>query len=209
MPDRTSLSDDADRLARETRLRERHPHLGGFLEAMQEPPLDNTPFRVGQLGDVAVATSVAERSDDRSRSLHDRRIPGGGADIDRLAVAPTGVYVIETDDVSGTVTVDASRPGEPKLHISGVNRTRYFDDLDRQVAAVRAALDEAGHAAVAVQGVLCFTRAELPESAAGEVHGHLLTYRRPLAKQLNAGGPLDPDDIAVVQAVLAAALPAA
>jgi hypothetical protein len=63
--------------------------------------------------------------------------------------------------------------------------------LERQIAAVHAALESFGHAEVPIQGVLCFTQADLPRWRTQKMRGHLLAYRKALAKRLNADGPLD------------------
>jgi hypothetical protein len=55
--------------------------------------------------------------------------------------------------------------------------------LDRQVEVVRAALGE-DHGDVAVRGVLCFTRAELPLVHTLTIRSHLLLYRKALAKRI-------------------------
>ncbi len=97
--------------------------------------------------------------------------------------------------------------GQPKLFVAGRDRTKLIDGLDRQVAAVTDAL--AGEDIPAVRGVLCFTRAELPLLGTTRVRGHLLLYRKALAKRLNAHGPLDAKRIEAVARQVAAAMPAA
>jgi hypothetical protein len=84
-----------------------------------------------------------------------------------------------------------------------------IDGLDRQVAAVRAALADDGHGEVPVQGVLCFTTADLPLLGTLRMRGHLLLYRRALVKRLNASGPLDEPARASLARVLADAFPPA
>ena len=218
MTDRTSSPDPdgADEKAvdleavlaeREARLRQRHPHLGDFLEAMQEPGPVEAAFHVGEQAETLVATSIDERADDRARSLRDRRLPEGGK-LEHVAVAPTGVYVIDTRNVPGQVVVDRTRSGPSQLTIGGVDRTAYLDALDRQIEVVQTALDLAGHE-IPVQGVICLTKADSPGLHTLEVRGHLLMYRRVLAKRLNAPGPLDPEAIYAIHQELAAALPPA
>jgi hypothetical protein len=93
--------------------------------------------------------------------------------------------------------------------ISGRNRTKLIHGLDRQVAAVRHALAGNGHADVPVQGVLCFTKADLPLLGTLKMRGHLLIHRRALIKRLNTSGPFDSSVIDTLARTLAGALPPA
>jgi Nuclease-related domain len=133
-------------------------------------------------------------------------MPGGRGNIDHLAAAPSGIYVIDAKDWSGKVSVATPLIGRQKLLIAGRDRTALIDGLDRQVAAVR---DVVGTSDVVIQGVLCFTKADLPLIGAMRMRGHLLLYRKALAKRLNAAGTVDPETIAAVARQLAAAFPPA
>ena len=140
--------------------------------------------------------------------LYDRRMPGARGNIDHLAIAPTGVYVIDAKNWSGKVRVTSSLSGERKLLINGHNQTKLVDGLDRQVAAVRAVVT-AIHPEVPVRGVLCFTTADLPMIGTLSMRSHSLLYRRALAKRIKAGGPLTREQIEGITRVLAAAFPPA
>lgn len=195
---------------RETRTRDAHPRIGGLLLALREPPQHETAFHRGDLGEKAVAESLERRvADGPAVILYDRRMPGGRGNIDLLAVAPAGVFVIDAKDIMGKVQIASPLFQADKLLISGYNRTKLIDGLDRQVAAVRAALDDGDHTGVTVQGVLCFTKADLPRLGTLKMRGHLLLYRKPLAKRLNADGPLDSTAIDALARTLAEALPPA
>jgi hypothetical protein len=134
-------------------------------------------------------------------------MPGGRGDIDHVAVAPTGVYVIDAKDLRGRVRIARPFLGAEKLLASGRNRTKLIDGLDRQVAAVEAVLNDSGHPDVPVRGALCFTKADLPMFGTVQMRGHLLLYRKALAKRLNADGPLGPAAIEELARVIAEALP--
>jgi hypothetical protein len=140
-----------------------------------------------------VAESLERRTaDSPTILLHDRRMPTGAGNIDHLAIAPTGVFVIDAKNYRGKVEVRKPLLGAPKLVIDGRDRTKLIDGLDRQVAAVQTALRASRHADVPVRGVLCFTTAELPLLGTLKMRGHLLLYRKALAKRLNAQGALAP-----------------
>jgi hypothetical protein len=195
---------------RETRTREAHPRIGGLLLALSGTPRHETAFRLGELGEKAVAASL-ERGTKQGLAivLHDRRMPGGHGNIDHLVIAPTGVFVVDAKDIKGKVRVENPLFGAARLMIAGRNRTKLIDGLDRQVAAVRRALAANNHADVPVQGALCFTKADLPLLGTLKMRGHLLLHRRALIKRLNASGPLGPSAIDTLARTLAGALPPA
>ncbi len=54
--------------------------------------------------------------------LHDRRIPGSRANIDHIAIATSGVWVIDAKRYKGKVQVSRPLFGQPKLTIAGATR---------------------------------------------------------------------------------------
>jgi hypothetical protein len=193
---------------REARTRAAHPWIGDLLLTLRGAPAHEKAFRTGELGEGAVAESLEKRTaDGPAIILHDRRMPSGHGNIDHLAVAPAGVFVIDAKAHKGSVKVIRPLFGAAKLTIAGRNHTKLLDGLDRQVEAVRAALD--GDSDIPVQGVLCFTNADLPLLGTPKMRNHLLLYRKALAKRLNADGPLSPEVIDELARRLAVALPPA
>jgi hypothetical protein len=192
---------------REQRTRDRHPHIGGFLLALRDPPQHETAFMQGARGEAALAASLEKRT---ARGpvvlLYDRRMPGGQGNIDILAVAPSGIYVIDAKDHKGKVSITTPLFGPAKLRLAGRDRTHLLDGLDRQVAAVRVALGERD--VPPVRGVLCFMRADLP-LLGRTVRSHLLLDRKQVAKRLNANGPSEPQEITALAASLATSFPPA
>ena len=61
---------------RETRIRERHPKLGGFILAVSDDPQSTTAWSTGALGEERLGQRLNELSSETMRVLHDRRIPG-------------------------------------------------------------------------------------------------------------------------------------
>jgi hypothetical protein len=84
--------------------------------------------------------------------LHDRKIPRTVANIDHIAIGPTGVWVIETKNYTGRVAV---RSGE--LRLNGRRRQGVRAQVEREVAAVATAA-----APVEVRGIVVVHRAEFP-----------------------------------------------
>ncbi len=177
--------------------------------ALGTPPQDEQAFAIGARGEEALERSLSRRTGDGPAvTLFNRRMPRGHGDIDCIAIGPSGVYVVDAKNVKGAVKIETAWFGPPRLRVGGHNRTHYLDGLDRQVAAVRTALGPE-HAAIAVQGVICFLVADLPLLRTATMRGHLLLYRKALAKRINADGPLTPETIEAVARRVGTALPVA
>lgn len=190
---------------REQRSREAHPRLGGLLLATRDEPQHEVAFHVGARGEEAVARALERPTADRPTVLlHDRRMPRGHGNIDHLAIAPAGVFVIDAKAVHGKVTVATPFVGPSRLLVGRRDRTKLVDGLDRQVAAVRAALAAAAPA-WPVHGALCFTQADLPLLRTMTMRSHLLAYPKALAKRLNAQGPFSAEQIDAMARTLAKA----
>jgi len=137
--------------------------------------------------------------------LSDRRMPGNRGNIDHIAVTANGVWVIDTKNHQGKVEVRTPLFGTAKLLIRGRDWSGLADGLGKQVAAVRAFIDED----VPVHGALCFVRADLPLIGTLKFRGYTLLYRKKLAKRLNADGPLASERVRELAAALAKSFPSA
>lgn len=92
--------------------------------------------------------------------LHDRKIPGSRANIDHIAIGPGGVFVIETKNYSGKVTVRGD-----DLLVSGRKRTAIIEQTWREAVAVQGVLaPELARLGLDVTPILCIHGAELPWS---------------------------------------------
>jgi nuclease-like protein len=195
------------KLVREGEVTEARSVVAHVLEARRAPQKEKA-FRRGEQGELAVAAYLERRTRKAPTVLlHDRRMPRGRGNIDHLAVAPAGVFVIDAKRYRGKVGVRGFQ-GE-RLFVNGRDRTKKVDGLDRQVKVVREVLREFGQAEVVVQGVLCFTKRNLPRLGTKAVRGHLLLRPRRLARRLTARGPLAPDVIEGLARALAEVLPSA
>lgn len=193
---------------REQKIRSQHPHLGGVILALSDEPKHQSAWDRGRSGEEAVAEALERRTAESATILlHDRRMPRNRGNIDHLAISPSGVYVIDAKNVAGKVSVRTPWFGKSQLIVSGRDRTELIDKLENQVEAVRELLTDRD--APPVQGVLCFTRAELPLLGTTRMRGHLLLYRKALAKRLSTDGPFDAGRIDEIARRLAGALPGA
>jgi hypothetical protein len=195
---------------RETRVREAHPRVGRLILSIGGTPQNESALHRGDVGEKAAAARLKQlTASTNTILLHNRRMPRGGGDIDHIAIAPSGVYVIDTKNRKGRVEIRKPWFGTPKLFINRRDRTSLIDGLERQIAAVRAVLEAAGRSDAGIQGALCFREADLPWLRTQKMSGHLLLYVKPLAKRLSAQGPLDAGEIERIARQLAAALPPA
>ncbi len=184
------------RAGREARVRQQHPRIGRLLLTLGSQPQHEHAWEIGSRGEQQVGRSLDRHtSKGPAIVLHDRRMPASRANIDHLAVAPRGVFVIDAKANKGKVRIARPLFDKPRLTIAGRNRTKLVDGLDRQVDAVRRALARHDHD-VPVHGFLCFTDADLPLLGAGKIRGHRLRYCRATARELNRSGPLAPAAIA-------------
>ena len=109
---------DRRKQKREAGVRERHPRIGGAMLALQGAPQHESRWAHGAGGEELVAQELAKRCPEVA-VLHDRRIPGSRANIDHIAVAPTGVWVIDTKRYKGKVQVAKPLFGKPTLKVNG------------------------------------------------------------------------------------------
>ena len=193
---------------REARTRRRHRRIGGLLLAFQGAPAHETAWVRGAEGEERVARRLAKLLGSGVVLLHDRRIPGGRTNVDHLAVAPSGIWVIDTKRYRGKVSVVNPLFGDARLTIGGRDKSGLAEALGRQVAVIRSAVAESGFD-VPVQGALCFVDAELPLLGGRRFRGFPLAYPRGLARRIKAGRGLSPEQVRTIAGYLASRFPAA
>jgi hypothetical protein len=194
---------------RETRIREKHPKLGALIVAMSDDPQSTTAWNTGALGEERLGQQLNELSSDTMRVLHDRRIPGTRANIDHIAVAPTGIYVIDAKKYKGRPSLKVEggilRPRVEKLLVGTRDQTKLVDGVLKQVEVVRGIVGDD----VPVTGVLCFIEADWPLiGGAFTTRGVEVLWPRKLYPRLTAEGSIASgvDDL---HRTLASALPSA
>ncbi len=195
---------------REQRIREKHPRIGGLLHALSDEPQSTTAWSTGASGEERCGQRLNALATDRLRVLHDRRIPGSRANIDHLAVTPTGVFVIDAKKYAGRPQLKVEggllRPRVGKLLVGRRDCTKVVDGVLKQMDVVRDALG--GDAPV--RGALCFVAADWPLIGGSftirEMH---VLWPKKLVPLLQAEGPLDVEAIDGTYRLLASKLPPA
>jgi nuclease-like protein len=202
------------RAKREAATRERHPHLGGLLLRFQDAPASETSWDTGAAGEEALAVHLAKTCPD-VMVLHDRRIPGRRTNLDHLAIAPSGVFVIDAKRYKGKIEVRKPSRGDPYLLIAGRNKTKLVEGLARQREAVSSGLMKLDPE-IPVHACFCFLNPTRQAGGSGLPLFNTLTiddfplfYPRKLSKRLNRPGELIPPARREVAEALAQAFPQA
>ncbi|HEY3529548.1 MAG TPA: nuclease-related domain-containing protein [Nocardioides sp.] len=195
---------------REQRIRAAHPKLAGLIHALTDDPQSTTAWDVGAVGEERLGRRLNDFATGTLRVLHDRRIPSTRANIDHIAVTPTGVYVIDAKRYRGRPHLKVEggilRPRVEKLLIGTRDCSRVVEGVIKQIDVVR---DHVG-GDVPLHAVLCFVEADWPLFGVSfTARGVQVLPPKKLYAQLTAAGPLDIDGIATLHQQLAAALPPA
>jgi hypothetical protein len=199
---------------REARIREAHPRIGGFLLAVTEEPQSTRAWARGATGEEVLGQGLDGLAPRGVRTLHDRRIPRSRANIDHIAVAPTGVWVIDAKRYKGRpsrrVEGGILRPRVERLLVGSRDCTRLVAGVHGQVEVVRTALAASGEPEVPVHGVLCFVDADWPLFGGSFVIDAVsVLWPRKLADALTAPGDLGPERVDRMHRALAGAFRAA
>ena len=198
---------------REERVRAAHPRVGGLLLALTDDPQSTRAWSTGSEGERAVARSLEKWGNERVRVLHDRRIPRSTANIDHIAVAPTGIYVIDAKRYKGRphlrVQGGLFSPRTTTLIVGRRDGTKLVAGLHKQVDLVRAALEPLG-SDLAVRGMLCFVDADWPLIGGSfSIDGVDVLWPKKATQILNCSGPLTDARIDEIHRHLAATFPIA
>jgi len=195
---------------REARIREKYPKLGGLILAVSDDPQSTTAWDKGALGEERLGQRLNDLASDAMRVLHDRRIPGTRANIDHIAITPTGIYVIDAKRYVArrpTLQIEGGilTPKVEKLLVGGRDQTKLVDGVLEQVDLVRSIVG--GN--VPVTGVLCFIDSDWPLlGGAFTTRAVEVLWPRKLYPRLIARGPHS-TAIATLHSQLSAALPPA
>lgn len=193
---------------RERRIRRDHPRTASLRLLVSGEPSHQRNWKEGAEAEEKVAAVLEKRCGDDVLLLHDRGIPGSRANVDHIAVCPSGVWVIDTKNHAGKVRVQRGLFSEPRLRIGGRDQSKLARGLSRQVELVENLLTRHGFS-VDVQGALCFTRAELPLLGSSSFDGFKLLGPRSLARRLSGDGSLGKDSIRNVAEAISRELPPA
>ncbi|WP_315093506.1 nuclease-related domain-containing protein [uncultured Cellulomonas sp.] len=199
---------------RETRIREAHPRMGGLILALSDEPQSTAAWARGARGEELLGGRLNTLVEHGVLTLHDRRIPRTKANIDHIAIGPSGVFVIDAKRYKGRPTLRVEggilRPRTSKLTVGSRDCTKLVDGVHKQVGLVRAALDNAGFDDTPVHGLLCFVEADWPLFGGSFViEGVDVLWPKKAAERLVSPGPIDGARVGAIHGALAAAFPVA
>jgi hypothetical protein len=166
--------------------------LAPVVAILTGPKRSTEAWAWGAEGEEQVGAFLGHRVG-RGLLLHDRRIPGGRANLDHLAIVPSGVWVIDAKHYRGALerrSVGGWFMPRQALFVGRRDRSALIASAERQRAEVARRLPPD----VAVRAALCFTGVETkPFARPFILDGVLVTWPKALAKALRAPGPLDAD----------------
>lgn len=199
---------------REQRIREKHPRIGGFLLAVSDDPQSTKAWQTGAGGEQKLAARLDTLTDQGVLVLHDRRIPRSTANIDHIAVTPSGVWVIDAKRYKGRPQLRIEggilRPRVEKLLVGTRDQTKLVGGVLKQIGLVQEALHRGGFDDTSVGGMLCFVEADWPLiGGAFRIDGIEVLWPKKAAEILATPGPMSADRVIEIQRHLAAAFPMA
>lgn len=190
---------------RETNIRARHPRIGGLMLALSEEPQSITAWAKGAEGERRLGAGLDKLASAGVVAIHDRQIPGTRANIDHLAIAPSGVWVIDAKRYAGQVA-KRDRGGwfstDVRLYVGTRDCTKLVTAMAMQVDAVRAALGT-DWADVPVRPALCFIDADWAWFAKPfELASVVVAWPKAIYEQLARPGPYTAEGIETLAKVL-------
>jgi hypothetical protein len=200
---------------RDARIRAAHPRLGGLILAISDEPQSTRAWECGAVGEEKLARSLDGLAERGARVLHDRRIPGGRANIDHMVVAPAGVFVVDAKRYKGRphlrVEGGIIRARVEKLMVGGRDCSRLVTGIQKQVHLVTAALAAACVTDMPpVRGMLCFVDAEWPLFGGAFTTADIdVLWPKKIAEHALAVHALTADQVRTIHAALAAHFPQA
>jgi len=176
------------------------PIVGRLMVVLKSRPLlaqesqSTKAWKVGAEGERRVGERLDGLED--VLALHDLAVPNSRANIDHIAVAPTGVYLIDTKKYKGQIecrNVGGFFKSDPRLYVWGYDKTELVDRVNWQVAVIRKALGRS-YADMPVLGTMCFVDGDFRQRPAHfTVDSVGVVGLSELAQVLQRPGPFSPE----------------
>lgn len=182
-------------------------YLAPIVKRLSNDPQPIRAWATGAWGEQWVGGNLERLLGDRALVLHDRKVPSTRGNIDHIAIASSGVWVIDAKNYDGRVElrdVGGWFKTDQRLYIGGRDRTKLIGGLDWQVAVVEECVAELD---VHVLPILCLVRGWGRWQKSFEIDGTFVTWSAELARWIAEPGPLSAEMVELVTARLASALP--
>ena len=184
--------------------------LAGVVKFMTDDPQSTKAWAKGSEGERRLAADLSKRVGDRAVLLHDRKIPGTRANIDHLAVAASGIWIIDAKNYKGKVEqkdVGGWLKSDRRLYVNGRDQSKLIAGLARQINAV---LEVIEGSEIPVHAALCFVDSEWGLLAKPFQHaGVWVTWPKKLSELIASPGALTTQDVVHIADRLASGLPPA
>ena len=190
---------EEDRAWRE-QIKQERPVLGRVAAFMTEKPTitpesqSTKAWKVGAEGERRVGERLDGLED--VLALHDLAVPNSRANIDHIAIAATGLYVVDAKKYKGQIecrNVGGFFKPDNRLFVGGRDRTKLVDGVLKQMEIVRNVLG-ADNDDVPIRGALCFVEGEFGLMPVYfSVKDVNVVGLRKLSKALQAPGDLSPE----------------
>ena len=211
-PGRSAREEHARRHAkREAKIEQKWGtgRMGKVAKLLSDDPQTTKAWAAGARGEELVAQVLSEHLGDKAALLHDRKVPGTRGNIDHIAIAASGVWIIDAKKYQGKVEqrdVGGWFRTDLRLYVGGRDRTKTITGLAWQIEAVTKAL---GAEEAPIHAALSFVGAEWPIFFAKPLRlgGVWISWPTKLADLIAVDGPLTADDIDRVARHLSTTLP--
>jgi hypothetical protein len=185
------------------------PRLGGLALALTDEPQSTRAWAQGARGEREVARALAGIPG--LRLLNDLHVPGRPSNIDHVAVASAGVFVIDAKDHRGEIHIrdlGGFFRTDERLFVGRHDRSHLADNMAWQVDVVQHVLDSCAIAPVVkVVPVLCFVNGDWPWfRAPSEFRGVRLEGTNSIKKLFARPPLLDPGMVDAISQALASSL---
>ena len=195
---------------REQQIDQKWGRLAGVVKLMSDDPQSTKAWAKGSEGERRLAADLTKRVGDRAVLLHDRKIPGTRANIDHLAVAASGIWIIDAKNYKGKVEqrdVGGWLKTDHRLFVNGRDQSKLIAGLARQINAVLEVIDGSE---IPVHAALCFVNSEWGLLAKPFQHaGVWVAWPKKLSEMIAAPGSLTTEDVVRIADRLASGLPPA
>jgi hypothetical protein len=192
---------------REEQIDAKWGRLAPVVKFLTDDPQSTTAWAKGSDGERRLAAHLQRVLGERAVLLHDRKVPKTRGNIDHLAIAASGVWVIDAKNYQGKVErrdVGGWFSTDCRLYVGGRDRTRLVEGLDWQIRAVESALVDTD---VPVNAALCFTDATWKLFKKPFQIGEIwVTWANCLAELIAAPGPLERSGVVRIATELSEAL---
>jgi hypothetical protein len=193
---------------REANIDQRFGRFSGVVKFLVDDPQSTRAWAKGASGERELAEALSRRVGDRAVLLHDRKMPRSSANIDHLAIASSGVWIIDAKKYSGTLKkIDKGgwRAIDNRVYVAGRDQTQLVKSVHKQAAVVGTALKSE---VVPIHSALCFIGAEWDFFLKPfQIDDVWIIYGKKLAELIAAPGPLSNDEVLRIAKILADALP--